>query len=226
MYAGNVPKVLVVVEGRTEQRFVNEVLRAQMPSIGWIASIVPSGGQIGGSQTRGGYTTYARMKKFIHKLLGDTNAACVTTMFDFDRHALPGDLPGIHKIPIGTPDQRVEYLEAAFAQDIAKPRFVPYFSLHDFEALLFTDPAKFRAWDPRLTDSIITKLIAIRDQYASPEHINDAQPPTHRIAELVPNFETDKPNFGFVVAEAIGLPALRQHCRHFNSWLNTLSSFA
>ena len=218
------PKVLVAVEGFTERRFVNEFMRAQMPSINWIGSVVPHSSQTSGLQRRGGYTTYAHIRKFILNLLNDSSAMAVTTMFDFDLDGLPADLPGINKVPAGTPHQRVAHLEKAFLDDIADRRFVPYFSLHDFEALLFSDPAKFRAWDPRLTDSIIADLTAIRDQYDSPEHINDNQPPTHRIAGLMPHFAIDKPTVGFVVAEAIGLPTLRQHCPHFDNWLNTLSA--
>ena len=39
--------------------------------------------------------------------------------------------------------KKVESLEHSFAAIISYPRFIPYVQLHEFEALLFSDPQSF-----------------------------------------------------------------------------------
>ena len=60
----------------------------------------------------------------------------------FDLYALPVDFPGFEDAArTNQPYQRVQTLEDALGMDIADPRFVPYIQLHEFEALLLSDPS-------------------------------------------------------------------------------------
>ena len=105
---------------------------------------------------------------------------------------------------------------ASFDQD----RFVPFVVMHEFEALLFSDCAAFaRAIGrPALSGS----FQAIRDQFDSPEDINDSPTtaPSKRVQELIPGYE--KPLYGNLAALGIGLDTIRRACPHFAEWLGML----
>ena len=64
-------------------------------------------------------------------------------------------------------------------------RLIPYVQMHEFEALLFSDP-KLLADGLELPDCATTQ--SIRDQFQSPEEINDSEQtaPSKRIMDLNP----------------------------------------
>jgi len=151
------------------------------------------------------------------KLLGDTSAVCVTTMFDLC--GLPADFPG-RKAAAGFPYQKVKDVEQAFEQDINNPRFSAYLTLHEFEGLLFTGPVEIaRALNKPQNEK---DLIEIRNQFKTPEEINDdpQTAPSKRITRLFPQY--GKVLHGSIIADRIGLEKIRVECPHFNEWLAML----
>ncbi len=135
-------KVLVLVEGQTEETFVREILASHLSALGVypIAKLATTKRVKSGPDFKGGITSYARFKKDVMRLLGDTSAALVTTMIDF--YGLPTGFPGRGTMPSGSCYVQAAYVEQEIRQDIQHPRFLPYLALHEFEALLFVDPAK------------------------------------------------------------------------------------
>jgi len=91
----------------------------------------------------------------------------------------------------------VEFLEEAFAEDIADRRFVPYIQLHEFEAYLFSDPTWFKYFYDHHEDRI-SALKAIADGYATPELIDDGKhsAPSKRIIAVLPDYEDAKAAVG------------------------------
>jgi hypothetical protein len=61
-----------------------------------------------------------------------------------------------------------------------------------------------------------------------PEEINEGATtaPSKRIIRHLPVYERSKVRVGAAAAAAIGLPALREKCPHFNDWLSRLESLA
>jgi len=141
-----------------------------------------------------------------------------------DLYRLPSDFPGIAESRrIVDPVNKAEFLEERFSSDLNHPRFVPYVQLHEFEALLFSDPQRFSIAFPSLgTEG--TDLEAIRRQFQTPEHINDGDDtsPSKRICKLLPQYV--KPVSGPLIAKHIGLAKLRAECRHFHSWLQRIET--
>ena len=95
-----------------------------------------------------------------------------TTMIDL--YALPTRFPrrdeadGLRNDPF----QRVEFLEQAFADDINDQRFIPYIQLHEYEAILFSEPSWFGYYYGH-HGAQIAALQGIADQYSTPELIDD-----------------------------------------------------
>ena len=103
-------------------------------------------------------------------------------------------------------------------------RFIPFVTMHEFEGLLFSDCARFSSGigRPDLQDS----FQQIRDDFGSPEEINDSPntAPSKRIMRLMPEY--DKPLFGTLAVIEIGLERIRRECQHFHNWLERIERIA
>lgn len=135
----------MVVEGQTEEAFINTMLVEHLALYNVFADVrCVQTSRRRGRIFRGGLLDYARAKKDLELWIKeDRNPdAYFTTMFDL--YALPQDFPSYDEAKKYTSAyQRVALLEQAFSRDIGSYRFVPYIQLHEFEALILVDPAKF-----------------------------------------------------------------------------------
>ena len=106
------------------------------------------------------------------------------------------------------------------ASDFDRKRFIPYVAMHEFEALLFSDCDRFGQGIGRA--DLSQKFQEIRDQFASPEEIDDSPDtaPSARVAELVPGYR--KPLMGSLAALQVGLYSMRSACPNFRRWVETL----
>jgi hypothetical protein len=220
-------RLLVHVEGQTEETFVNEVLCSHLLCSGY-SSV--SARRLGNPrQQRGGIRPWQGAKRDILRHLKSDHEAINTTMVDY--YALPQDWPGRAEAPDKhSSSAKAEHVEEALLANIAEEmgphfnprRFLPMVVMHEFEALLFSDPNRFARGICR--GNLAAKLSAIRRGFATPEEINDSPEtaPSKRIMHLFPGYE--KPLYGAVAAMEIGLPKIRQQCPHFNGWLNRLEA--
>lgn len=213
-------RVLIAVEGQTEETFVKEVLMSHLinRNLALIPSIVKTKVVKSGPDFKGGVTSYQKAKRHIQRLLGDTGVVAVTTMFDL--YGLPDDFPGYGSRPTSDCYAKVSHLEKALGEDINDPRFQAYLQLHEFEAFLFVDPAQTAANLPGF--SLLDDLVAIKTAFNSPEEINDEPEttPSSRLLELYPRYQ--KRSQAPIVTKNVGLDRLRQGCPHFNEWLTWL----
>jgi hypothetical protein len=221
------PRLLVHVEGQTEETFVNEVLSAHLRGHGYSAVSARLVGNPRIRGRRGGIRSWQAVRKDILRHLKEDAGAIATTMVDY--YALPHDWPGREEAPRqNTTCGKAEHVEAALLAAIVEDmgprfdsrRFVPLVMMHEFEALLFSDPDRFAKGIGR--DDLAAEMRTIRQGFESPEDIDDSPEtaPSRRIARLFPGYE--KPLFGVVAAMEIGLPAIRQECPHFSGWLKRL----
>ena len=215
-----------VVEGQTERRFVENILRPHLADHSiWVAARCVETKRSHGRKYSGGIRNYGRAKKDIERWMReDRNSdARFTTMFDL--YALPEDFPGYEDARREhNPYDRVQLLEDALEEDISDCRFVPYIQLHEFEALLFSDPQKLEErFDRRNAE--IGRLVQIAEQ-SNPELINDGNEtaPSKRIIREIPEYESDKASSGPIVTERIGLSTLRVRCMHFGEWIGKLEA--
>jgi len=214
-------KILILVEGQTEEQFVKEVLNPHLNNYEkyLIPTIVNTKITKSGPHFKGGIGSYRQFKRDLLRLLGDTSALCVTTMLDL--YGLPGEFPGRQDAP-DAPYDKVQYIENAFRQDIDHPRFLGNLTLHEFEGLLFTSPAEIaRAlYDPNKEP----ELTNIRASFKTPEEINDnpMTAPSKRLKGLFPIY--NKPFYGIVISKRIGLHTIRAECPHFHQWVSRLEN--
>lgn len=214
-------RVYLLVEGQTEETFVNELLvrhygQMELYLTPIIVSTSPG--------YRGGVVSYAKVRPQIEKLCKQDPKAYVTTMFDL--YALPSDFPGksSQTYPAAANGhKKAGFLEVELAKDIGQRNFIPNLLVHEFEALLFAQIDAFEEWTD--SDQKLETLRKIRET-TSPEDINDSQQtaPSKRILSAMPGYQ--KTFHGPLIACGIGLDSMRAVCPHFDGWLRKIEALA
>lgn len=216
-------KVLILVEGQTEERFVKDVLQPYL----WGGGVHPEPKIVTtkrvkrGAHFKGGITNFKKVEDDLRRFLGDTNAALITTMFDY--YGLPDDFPGMPNLEGRNALERAQELEAALEGHFnAGTRFLAYLMIHEFEALLFSDPPVLAS--VMNAPSSHSDLQAIRNGFQTPEEINDdpRTTPSARVLKLFPGYR--KRLHGPLTTGRIGLGTMRRECAHFNEWVSRLET--
>lgn len=214
-------RVLILVEGQTEERFVKDLLVSHFTDldIALYPRILQTKTVRDGANFKGGMTNYIKAKNDITKLLKDTNAVIVTTMFDL--YGLPKDFPEFANTTNKKCYDRAEAIEKALSQDINDSRFFPYLQIHEFEALLFSSTEQI-ARTLGATDKEIKLLNEIDQAFANPEFINEHPEtcPSQRILKIYPQYR--KVLYGTTILKRIGITKLREKCKHFNEWVTKI----
>ncbi len=215
-------KVLLLVEGFTEEAFVKRLLAPALPGLTLIPTVVKTR-TTGARPHKGGFVKYAEFRRQLLLLLRDPTATLVSMMFDYQ--GLGADFPSRHAACGQTPKERVSGVEQALQADIGDPRFLPFLAMHEFEALLFVEPRVIAEVVRR--PELAAPLQAIRQAHpATPEEINDspATSPSARIEQACDQHcgsarVFQKLTHGLIAATRIGLPKMRAECPHFAAWL-------
>jgi hypothetical protein len=197
------------VEGQSEESFISNVLAPTL----WGRSIYIQPFVLGVPGHQGGRVNYARVRKDIILQLKQQRRTYCSMMLDL--YGLGADFPGM---PVPTNLRgagKADVIERAISQDIlsAVPhlrpdlRFFPYFQVHEYEGLLFSDPdALARALRK---ESLSRELKLIRASVATPEDINEDPntAPSKRIEQLYRPYK--KVIEGTIAAQEVGLEAMR-----------------
>ncbi len=226
-------RVLIHVEGQTEETFVNEVLGPHLYSRGYTAVSARLLGNSRLRDRRGGIRGWDSVRSDILNHLREDAECLATTMVDY--YGLPQTgvraWPGRAIAATLPVPQKAEVVQDALRQDIGAAmgggfdpaRFVPFVVMHEFEGLLFSDCTRFATGIGR--PDLASRFQEIRAEFATPEEINDSPitAPSKRVEGLIPGYE--KPLLGTLAALEIGLDAIRAACPHFRRWLAELETW-
>lgn len=227
-------RLFVLVEGETEETFVNEVLAPHLYACGFTAVSARLMGNARLRSRRGGIRGWDEVQRDIVRYLRQDPGVIVTMMVDYyglpvaKARAWPGRAHAA-KLAFASKAAHVESKLAATVQKEMGSswnvsRFVPFVVMHEFEGLLFSDCGQFAAGIGR--PELQPQFQAIRDDFASPEEINDS-PTTHpsqRVVQLMPDYQ--KPLYGNLAALEIGFDSIRSDCPHFAAWIKCLEALA
>jgi hypothetical protein len=218
-------EVVVIVEGPTEQRFVKELLAPYLAPQGvYLTPII-----LNKPGEKGGDVKFSRAQNDIGKHLKQRHDTWVTLLVDY--YGIKADWPGFDASKAQTEHHnKARIMNQATADEVQHlfpdcnqgRRFIPYVSMHEIEALYFSDPAglaeKLQV-DP-------CRVEAILKEFGEPEKINDHSTiaPSKRLKALSDRFK--KTSTGVAIAKEIGIPKMRARCPLFDNWLTTLESLA
>lgn len=202
----------VVCEGPTEKKFLKTVVQPAIPQV-TISSIVLDGN--------------VRLPRILNALQNDSKSreyrgAYFSTFIDLS--GLEGKEWGdkVHGTAAKMEALLLEGLKERITDSTFFPRFRPHVQPHDFEALLFSDPARMAKGlgMPNLAN----EFQSILDKAGGPEEINThpTRYPADRIAALMGGYK--KALRGAMAAQEVGLEAMEGRCPHFSAWLGWLRS--
>lgn len=215
----------VIAEGPTDQKFVNELLAPYMVKQGvcLTAIILHKPGE------KGGDVRFARARNDIERYLKQRPDTFLTLLVDY--YGIKSDWPGYAESKQqSTHTRKAEIINLATAKEVERlfpeqntlRRFLPYVSMHEIEALYFSDPARI-AEELGVRQASVDAILA---QCGEPERINDhsATAPSKRLENLNERFK--KTSTGINIAKAIGIPKMRAACPLFNAWVERLEKLA
>jgi len=213
-------RLIIIVEGQTEEEFVNVSLRNYFKGKG-IYSISAIKIQTSKGH-KGGFVKYTHLKKDIQKVIREPNLI-VSTFLDFFR--IPTSVPNYNEMnQYANIDDKIDILLKGISDDINNNRFIPYIQKFEFEALLFSSNDGFEEMYDKPKIAQATK--AIIDNYDNPEDINNhpnTAPSKRLINILAKNGEKyDKIVEGNLIAETVGIETIIEKCPRFKNWLEML----
>lgn len=219
----NYAEVIAIVEGRTEQRFIKEILAPYLyESNIYIQPIV-----LDKPGEKGGDVKFARARNDIETHIKQRRDTWVTTFVDY--YGIKGDWPGYQDSKNqATHVRKADIINTATAKEVhrlfpaenTKKRFIPYVSMYEIEALYFSSPSVLAE---KLNVELST-IEAILLECGEPEKINDNvhTAPSKRLTSLSKRFK--KTSTGISIASEIGIPKMRAACPIFDGWLKSLEN--
>lgn len=218
----NLAEIVTLVEGPTERIFIQDIVAPHLFGSGVFMTpiILSKPGE------KGGDVKFARAQNDIGLHLKQRADTYLTTFVDF--YGIK-EWPGLeHARKQLTPSAKAQRMNDATRQKVLElfpdqrpdKRFIPYVNVHEFEALLFSDPQKLAAHlevDQAKVETIVATC-------GSPEEINDSPvtAPSKRLAALSERFK--KTSTGITIARSIGLAKMREQCPLFNAWLTAMEA--
>lgn len=206
-------RLAIIVEGATEEQFVNDILVDHLRSCRVESTPILIGTS---ARRRGGNVSVDRLASHFAEL-----------HWSFDAVSSLVDYYGFRR----KEDATVEQLETRIGDAVAEkgrrgsdPRTIlPYVQRHEVEALLFSDVSRFGELR-EVPEDVVARLRGIRDHFATPEDIDDGTEtaPSKRIRAVMPTY--NKARQGRIVAGHIGLPTIRAECPRFDAWVRRLEA--
>jgi len=216
-------EVVILVEGLTEKIFISDILVPYLAEkdIFMTPIIISKPGQ------KGGDVKFARVKNDIELHLKQRPDTYLTLFVDY--YGIKNDWPGLQEAKEqSTPKSKAEKINCATKDKVnelfqnwnSERRFIPYVSMHEFEALLFSEPQKL-ANKLNVSQSEIDKILS---DCGEPENIDDSPvtAPSKRLEKLSDRFK--KTSTGISIVKEIGLPRIRESCPIFTNWLMSVEN--
>jgi hypothetical protein len=214
-------RLYILCEGQTEDRFIKEILAPHLlPQNIYATPIICETKRTVGKKYKGGVSKYSKIKNELEILCKGDPTAFVTTMLDY--YKLPNDTPG--KGTTGDIYKIASEIETSVNANLGGLRnLLVNLVIHEFECLLFSDVSAFNG-EAKADDKALLELARIKNDFSTPEHINDSEmtAPSKRIMKILPEYS--KTLNGIPIAKRIGIEKIANECRHFKEWLENIQA--
>lgn len=215
-------RIIIICEGPTEEEFCKKTLTpyfhkqeiyVQSPLI---------------KHSNGGIVRWDILKRQIENHLKQDRTAYVTLLIDYYGLYQKYEFPGWEEsLLIADKSSRLDFLEQKMSEAIEESlryRFIPYMQLHEFEGILFNNLGIFDLLFNE--DEILDRdeLETVFREFDNPEMINNNpdNAPSKRLKRIIKGY--NKIVYGNILAEEIGLTAIRSKCPRFDKWITRLNN--
>ncbi len=214
-------RLIIICEEQTERDFCQDVLYPYFLE----RNILVEAPLI--KHSNGGIVPWSILKKEILANYERDLTASITTLIDYygirKKHQFP-NWEQVEEQP--NKNTAMDLLEKGMQDDLnlsRASRFIPYVQLHEFEGLLFINQEVFEDNFP--PQELIGKpeLEKTLADFSNPEMINNGSTtaPSKRLMRIIDGYS--KTTYGSLIAQEIGLAAIRAKCPRFDAWIDKLS---
>lgn len=135
-------RLLLYVEGQTEELFVNRILRNHLATFGvQVLRPVIAISRPGSEETRGGFVNWHAVEADLRALFSSRPESDLRFSTLLDVYGVPPQVPGYPGALSGSRSAaQVAAMEAALTGHFGEPRFVPYLQRREFETFLIAVP--------------------------------------------------------------------------------------
>ncbi len=196
--------VYVICEGESEEAFVNILLNNYVYE-NYRFFAVPL--------LLRGTSTYKHLVRETRRMAYQKHNFIVTSMVDFY---------GLKEKPVlkqSFHDKMALELEEHYFNDVGCQNFIPYISMHEYEAIYFSNPSVFSVYSP----GDVGKAQKILQKFGgNPEAINGGETtaPSKRIKKFEPRYR--KKSGAKELLKNLTIPDISNKCHHFSGWIQSL----
>ena len=224
--------ITFICEGQSEKNLVEHILAPYWESKGCSisCSVIILGAGNPCNKGTGGDVTFERLKVDLSSAFGADNIdSYFTTIFDFyELHGpwpgknFAGEISALEKV-VRVENESKENLKMLYLSLPIENKFIPYFMLHEYDSLLFTNPADIT--NITKARSATEALQNILHEFNSkPEEINTTLSPSQRLVRAKANYS--KTLHAHRIMQSIGVDEVRMACPHFNDLMTKLETLA
>lgn len=217
-------KLHLIVEGETELAFARNTLKTHLLQcrVSVNPIMLPTNRRLGAA---GGALSWDRFHCNVSRLLKQhaDKSDHFSTMIDW--YKLDSHFPGVAEArKLARAADRASAVALNVQKHFNSPRLCPFFTLHEFEALLFCDLSIVVRRLGRQERDIANLKAEIGS--TPPEDVDDGSSthPSARLEKHLPGYHGAKVRVGASAAGEIGLQVLREKCPHFGQWLTALEN--
>ncbi len=218
-------KLHLIVEGETELAFARDTLKPHLAQhdVSVHSFLLPTNRRLGAA---GGALSWDRFRGNVSRLLKQyaDKSDRFSTMIDW--YKLDPRFPGVAEAgKLAKAADRASTVATSVQAHFHSPRLFPFFTLHEFEALLFCDLSILAL---HLRPHYERGIASLKAEIGStpPEDVDDGSSthPSARLEKHLPGYHGAKVRVGAPAAGEIGLHVLREKCPHFGQWLTRLEN--
>ena len=211
------PRLIFIVEGDSEQRFINEhlviYLSSRFSRVPMHAQKITTNRK---KNVKGGNVNYELLKNEARRTFAQGDVL-ITTFLDFFR--LPTDYPGF-TVDVKQIGKIEDAVRADCSAIIPPTSFLPYIQKHEFETLLFANPAGFTNV---VNSTEMSGILNVLKKFSTPEDINGS-PKTAPSKRLLSIFNYKKVADSALVMKDVDIDMLRKRCPRFDTWVGRLEA--
>ncbi|MBN8229075.1 DUF4276 family protein [Corallococcus macrosporus] len=219
-------RLIIVVEGQTEEGFVKGVLCPHLNARSIYTSVIivtTRRDALTGAKLDKGGGFWRNWDRDLRRVMGENSGPDVAFTTLIDLYGLPKDFPQLEALSrIGDTRHRASEVEDVISKQFGDRRLIPYVQRHEFEALVLASLGELaRVLD---AEDDLRGLEQLRSEIAAypPEDVNDGpkSAPSKRLLARIPSY--GKTLHGPLAVESTGLASLRAACPRFDAWVTRL----
>lgn len=215
-------RLIIICEGPTEREFCLSILAPyfMQSGISIQATLI--------QKSMGGIVKWKEIRKQIINTLNQDPSVYVSLFIDYYGLYAKYQFPNWDECEATVNrSDRMTILEQGMEEDIPdtiRYRFIPYIQLHEFEGLLFIDYEYFTQQFAITELNHRAEFKKVFEDYPNPELINNSKEtaPSKRLMKYIQGY--NKPIYGNIIAESIGVDNIRAKCPRFNVWLQNIEN--